>query len=161
MKNKLYYLKLIITILVTSLIFNSPNYTAKNSSKSTIAAENNERSVILLAQSRQQWRSMTNAEKAKEIESLIDSSMGIAALNQLALEGFIGFGCNRRFYVNEQFGGAQTLMQVKCNQPKGTSTAIQYNEIRVIFNRFEGNIENFEIERVSPETGPPKIRLPE
>lgn len=108
-----------------------------------------------------QWRRMTPAEQSQEIESLIDSRLGVAALNQVALEGFIGFGCDRSFYLNEAFGGMQTLMRVKCDEPRGASVAIGYTEIRVIFNRFEGNIENFDIDRVSEETGSPEINLPD
>ncbi|MEA5593349.1 hypothetical protein [Rivularia sp. UHCC 0363] len=107
------------------------------------------------------WRRMNQQEEINQIKSLIDSRMGVAALNQLALEGFIGFGCKRSFYVNEPYGGFQTLMRVKCNQPKGASSAIGYDEIRVVFNRFESNIEDFKIERVSQETGSPKIKLPD
>jgi hypothetical protein len=106
------------------------------------------------------WRRMTQAEEIEEIKSLINSRMGVAALNQVALEGFIGFDCTRRFYVNEEFGGFQTLMRIACSTPRGASTAIGYDEIRVIFNRFEDNIEDFEIERVSEET-PAKIILPD
>ena len=108
-----------------------------------------------------QWRRMTESEEIEEIRSLIDSRMGVGALNQLALEGFVGFGCTRSFYVNELYGGFQTLMRVKCDPPRGASTAIGYHEIRVIFNRFEDNIENYSIERVSEETGPPEFELPD
>lgn len=110
--------------------------------------------------SQQKWRKMTTTEKVQEIESLINSPMGIAALNQVALEGFVGFDCQQSFYVNEELLGFQSIMRVKCSQPKGISVAIAYEEIRVIFNRFEGNIEDFEIERISEETGDPKYILP-
>ncbi|MEM7716287.1 MAG: peptidoglycan-binding domain-containing protein [Cyanobacteria bacterium P01_A01_bin.68] len=108
-----------------------------------------------------QWRRMTESEEIEEIRSLIDSRMGVGALNQLALEGFVGFGCTRSFYVNELYGGFQTLMRVKCDPPRGASTAIGYHEVRVIFNRFEDNIENYSIERVSEETGAPEFELPD
>jgi len=108
-----------------------------------------------------QWRRMTAKEEIDEIKSLINSRMGVAAINQVALENFIGYDCTRRFYINEEFGGFQTLMRVKCSTARGASTAIGYDEIRVIFNRFESNIENFEIERVSEETGQPSITLPD
>ena len=107
------------------------------------------------------WVRLTEKEEINQIKSLIDSRMGVAALNQLALEGFIGFDCKRSFYRNEPYGYFQTLMRVKCNKPRGASAAIGYKEIRVIFNRFESNIEDFKIERVSEETGPPKIKLPD
>ncbi|MGB3759082.1 MAG: hypothetical protein WBA07_22325 [Rivularia sp. (in: cyanobacteria)] len=113
------------------------------------------------AQPKDKWRRMNEKEEISQIKSLIDSRMGVAALNQLALEGFIGFDCKRSFYVNERYGGFQTLMRVKCNKPKGASSAIGYDEIRVVFNRFEDNIEDFKIERVSRETGSGKIKLPD
>ncbi|MEM7713558.1 MAG: hypothetical protein AAF349_08285 [Cyanobacteria bacterium P01_A01_bin.68] len=113
------------------------------------------------AQTQDKWVRMSEKQEINQIKSLIDSRMGVAALNQLALEGFIGFGCNRSFYINQRYGGFQTLMRVKCDKPKGASSAIGYSEIRVIFNRFEDNIEDFKIERVSQETGSPKIKLPD
>ncbi|MBF2013950.1 MAG: hypothetical protein IGS23_01800 [Rivularia sp. T60_A2020_040] len=112
-------------------------------------------------QPKDKWLRMSQKDEINQIKSLIDSRMGVAALNQLALEGFIGFDCNRSFYINEPYGGFQTLMRVKCKTPRGASTAIGYDEIRVVFNRFESNIENFNIERVSQETGPGKIKLPD
>jgi peptidoglycan hydrolase-like protein with peptidoglycan-binding domain len=106
------------------------------------------------------WRRMTETEEIKEIKSLINSLMGVAALNQVALEGFIGHKSTRSFYLNEPYGGLQTLMRVK-GGTGGPSGGIAYNEIRIIFNRFETNIINFDVERVSEETGLPKIQLPD
>jgi DNA-binding Lrp family transcriptional regulator len=115
---------------------------------------------LLNKQPATRWRRMTEVEEIKEIKAIINSRLGVAALNQVALENFVGFDCTRRFYINEEFGGFQTLMRVKCSTPRGASTAIGYDEIRIIFNRFEGNIENFDIERVSEETAG-KIVLPD
>ncbi|MBV6623865.1 MAG: hypothetical protein KI793_13180 [Rivularia sp. (in: Bacteria)] len=107
------------------------------------------------------WRRMNQKQELEQIKSIINHRMGVAALNQLALEGFIGYDCQRSFYFNELYGNLQTLMRVKCNSPRGASSAIGYDEIRVIFNRFESNIEDFKIERVSKETGSPKTKLPD
>ncbi|WP_017316307.1 peptidoglycan-binding domain-containing protein [Mastigocladopsis repens] len=115
---------------------------------------------LLNKQPATRWRRMTQAEETDEIKELINSRLGVAALNQVALENFVRFDCTRSFYINEEFGGFQTLMRVKCSTPSGASSAIAYDEIRIIFNRFEGNIEDFEIERVSQET-PAKIVLPD
>lgn len=41
----------------------------------------------------------------------------------------------------EEFGVFQSLLQVKCRDPLGVSIALAYDEIRVIFNRFESNIK--------------------
>ncbi|MEC4986642.1 MAG: hypothetical protein SAJ37_10120 [Oscillatoria sp. PMC 1068.18] len=106
------------------------------------------------------WRRMNTAEQNEEIENILNNRLGIAALNQLAIEGFISYGCEKSYYISEQYERFQTLLRVQCNQPQGASTALGYDEVRVIFNRFESNIENFEIERVSQET-PPKNTLPD
>lgn len=95
-----------------------------------------------------QWRLMTEEEEAQNWEFILNSPLGIAALNQLAIEGFISPLCSKVFYINDEFGGFQTLLQVNCDTPRGISTAVSYQEMRVIFNRFESNIENFEIERI-------------
>mgnify|MGYP001800968672 FL=1 len=107
------------------------------------------------------WKRMSESEENNEIKSLINSRMGVAALNQVALEGFVGFDCIRSYYTNEQFGPFATLMRIKCSTPRGASTAIGFDEIRVVFSRFEDNIEFFDIERVSEETGSPIIQLPD
>ncbi|MEO1378443.1 MAG: peptidoglycan-binding domain-containing protein [Cyanobacteria bacterium J06635_10] len=109
-----------------------------------------------------QWRRMTESEEIEEIQSLINSPVGIGALNQLALERFGGYNCTRSFYVSEEFGRFATLMRVKCDPPGGVSAAIGYHEIRLIFNRFEDNIENYDIvERLHEESGSPLIQLPD
>ena len=104
---------------------------------------------------------MSESEETDEIKSLINSRMGVTALNQLALEGFVGFDCTRSYYTNEKFSPFLSLMRIKCSTPRGASAAIGFDEIRVVFNRFEGNIEGFDIERVSEETGLPIIQLPD
>jgi len=95
-----------------------------------------------------QWRLMTTTEEEQNWEFIINSPLGIAALNQLAIEGFISPVCNKNFYTNDEFGGFQTLLQVNCPTPRGVSNAVSYQEMRVIFSRFEQNIENFTIERI-------------
>lgn len=106
----------------------------------------------------QQWRPMTHKEQEMAWESILNSPMGIAALNQLAIERFISPVCRKTFYVNDQTGGFQTLLQVKCPDQQGVSIAMSYDEVRVIFNRFEDSIESFEIKRVYP--GQPMTPLP-
>ncbi len=109
-----------------------------------------------------QWRRMTESEEIEEIQSLINSPVGIGALNQLALESFSGYNCTRSFYFTEKFGRLGTLMRVKCDPPGGASTAIGYHEIRLFFSRFENNIEFYDIvERLHEESGPPLIQLPD
>lgn len=103
---------------------------------------------------------MTPDEQANAWKYILNSPLGIAALNQLAIEGFISPTCPKTFYVNEQVGGFQTLLRVKCPDERGASIAQGYNEVRVIFNRFEDNIESFEVQRVYPGR-PPATSLPE
>jgi hypothetical protein len=109
----------------------------------------------------QQWRRMTSEEQADAWGHILNSPLGIAALNQLAIEGFISPGCPKTFYLNEKVGGFQTLLRVKCPNERGVSAARGYGEMRVIFNRFETNIENFGVERVSSEGRPPATTLPD
>jgi len=148
-------------LAVASILVLSPLFWLMNNQVSATPKNTSESIHSQAAQSKDKWVRMNEKQEINQIKSLIDSRMGVAALNQLALEGFIGFGCKRSFYVNERYGGFQTLMRVKCNKPKGASSAIGYDEIRVVFNRFESNIEDFKIERVSQETGSPKIKLPD
>lgn len=107
----------------------------------------------------QQWRRMTPKEQAQAWEYILNSPLGIAALNQLAIEGFISPVCAKTFYLNNKYEGFQTLLRVKCPDQRGVSSAIAYDEMRVIFNRFESSIESFEVERVHSER-PPAQTLP-
>jgi hypothetical protein len=107
----------------------------------------------------QQWRRMNSKEQAQAWEDILNSPLGIAALNQLAIEGFISPVCPKTFYLNKKYEGFQTLLQVKCPDQRGVSSAVAYDEMRVIFNRFESNIESFEVERVFPER--PSVTMPE
>ena len=95
-----------------------------------------------------EWRLMTAEEQEQVWSYILNSPLGIAALNQLAIEGFISPNCPKTFYVSQQYGGFQTLLQVKCNDARGISIASSYEEMRVTFERFEDNIENFQIERI-------------
>lgn len=96
----------------------------------------------------EQWRAMTGEEQTQNWQYILNSPLGIAALNQLAIEGFISPTCPKTFYVSQEYGSFQTLLQVKCPSSKGVSIAVGYQEMRVIFNRFEDNIENFEVTRI-------------
>ena len=107
----------------------------------------------------QKWRPMTEPEKADAMQYILNRPLGIAALNQLAIEGFISPQCPKTFYTDET--GFQTLLRVKCPDARGVSIAVGYDEMRVILNRFEDNIENFQIERVGDETRSRVAPLPE
>ncbi len=96
----------------------------------------------------EEWRPMTIEEQTQNWQYILNSPLGIAALNQLAIEGFISPTCPKTFYVSQEYGSFQTLLQVKCPSSKGVSIAVGYQEMRVIFNRFEDNIENFEVTRI-------------
>lgn len=108
----------------------------------------------------QSWRPATSAEQSRTWDYILNSPLGIAALNQLAIEGFISPVCPKTLYVNRQYGGFQTLLQVQCPDQRGASAAKGYREMRVTFNRFEDTIENFTIERVYADRSP-TTNLPE
>ena len=110
--------------------------------------------------SAQSWQKMTSTQKEQAWQYILNSPLGIAALNQLALEGFISPSCPKTFYTNAAYDGFQFLLRVKCPTARGVSTAVGYEEMRVIFNRFEDNIESFQVERVSLE-GTPATPLPD
>lgn len=95
-----------------------------------------------------EWRKMTEEEEEQIWNYILNSPLGIAALNQLAIEGFISPNCPKTFYISQEYGGFQTLLQIKCKEARGVSIATAYDEVRVTFNRFEDNIENFEIKRI-------------
>jgi len=110
---------------------------------------------------KQQWRRMTTEEEAQTWQFILNSPLGIAALNRLAIEGFISPVCTKTFYLDENSGGFLTALRVQCPEPRGVSAAISYDEMRVIFNRFEDNIENFQVERVHAENRGSVTPLPE
>lgn len=99
--------------------------------------------------SQTQWQRMNDSQRESAINLILNRPLGIAALNQLAIEGFISPTCPKTFYTDST--GYQILLQVKCPDSRGVSTAVAYDEMRVILNRFEDNIENFSVERVSEE----------
>jgi len=72
---------------------------------------------------------MTRDEEAQGWDYILNSPLGIAALNQLAIDGFISPVCKKKFYLNEKFGGFKSLLQVKCRDPIGVSIALAYDEI--------------------------------
>ena len=110
--------------------------------------------------SAQSWQKMTAAQKEQAWQYILNSPLGVAALNQLAIEGFISPSCPKTFYTNAAYDGFQFLLRVKCPTARGVSTAVDYGEMRVTFNRFEDNIESFQVERVSSEK-PPAPPLPD
>ena len=141
-----------LTVAITSCSRTATNLT--NSPTSQISQVN------IKPNQTQKWRLMTTDEQEQVWKYILNSPLGIAALNQLAIEGFISPGCPKTFYVNEKSAGFETLLQVKCPSKRGTSAALGYEEIRVIFSRFENNIENFQIKRVSSEKDTPITPLP-
>lgn len=116
--------------------------------------------VVQAETSSSQWRRLTDDEVDAQWDNILNSPLAIAALNQLAIEGFIAYDCEKSFYENVEFGGFQTMLRIECPTERGVSSAVGYDEMRVIFNRFESNIESFDIQRVGPEQEP-EINLPD
>lgn len=98
------------------------------------------------------WQPASAAEEERFWAYVLQSPLGIAALNQLAIEGFISPTCEKTLYTHSEYGGFQTLLQIACPDAQGVSIARAYGEVRVTFNRFEDNIEDFSIERIYTES---------
>ncbi|TVQ09404.1 MAG: hypothetical protein EA368_09370 [Leptolyngbya sp. DLM2.Bin27] len=94
------------------------------------------------------WQPASDDDQALIWRFVLQSPMGIAALNQLAIEGFISPVCEKTLYTHEVYETFQTLLQVQCPTPGGVSAARAYDEMRVTFNRFEDTIESFDVERM-------------
>ena len=94
------------------------------------------------------WRPANAADEALIWRFVLQSPMGVAALNQLAIEGFISPLCEKTLYTHATYESFQTLLQVQCPTPGGVSTARAYDEMRINFNRFEDTIDTFSVERV-------------
>ncbi len=107
-----------------------------------------------------QWRAMDETERKAAWDYILQSPLGVGALNRLAIEGFISPECDKSFYSNDRYGGMQFMLRVHCPSDRGVSAAVRYDEMRVIFNRFETSIDNFEIQRVRPDD-PEATPLPE
>ncbi len=142
--SKIFYL--IVIMAGITMVNCSQKILPYNLSQTQISQVNQTPEQTIPTQS-QQWRLMNEAEKEETWRFILNSPMGVAALNQLAIEGFISPNCPKTFYFNEKYGGFQTLLEVKCPTARGVSIALDYKVIRVVFNRFEDNIENFQIER--------------
>jgi hypothetical protein len=97
------------------------------------------------------WQRANAEETAQIWQFILQSPLGIAALNQLAIEGFINPLCEKTLYTHAEYGSFQSLMQVECPAPGGVSTARAYREMRVTLSRFEDTIIDFEVERLYEE----------
>ncbi|MBE9160272.1 hypothetical protein IQ265_26135 [Nodosilinea sp. LEGE 06152] len=94
------------------------------------------------------WQPASAEDEALVWQFVLQSPLGVAALNQLAIEGFISPVCEKTLYTHVEYGSFQTLLQVQCPTPGGVSTARAYDEMRVTFNRFEDTINDFSVERI-------------
>ena len=161
--------KPLLTTLMAAMIavaINGCSFTGTEANSSP-APKNSQTLAVMAQQSpdsssgsqTQKWRPMTEPEKATALQYILNRPLGIAALNQLAIEGFISPQCPKTFYTDET--GYQTVLRVKCPSQRGVSIAVSYDEMRVIFNRFEDNIESFQVERVSDENRSRVAPLPE
>lgn len=151
--------KVLISLAIIGMAFvNCSAATASEPHKAAFQVSQSPLQLISQAQS-QKWRRMNSQEVDRTWDYILNSPLGISALNQLAIEGFIAPNCTKTWYVNENTE-FQSLLQVECPSPRGVSTARAYDQMRVIFNRFEDNIENFEIERVYDD-GSANTNLPQ
>ncbi|MGF1514858.1 MAG: hypothetical protein ACFB5Z_14345 [Elainellaceae cyanobacterium] len=104
------------------------------------------------------WQPATPEEEDQILGFILQSPLGVAALNQLAIEGFISPVCDQTFYTHAEFGSFQSLLQVQCPTPRGVNIARAYDEMRVTFSRFEDSITDFTVERIfDDEAGLPSV----
>ncbi|MGB3200881.1 MAG: hypothetical protein WBA99_08260 [Nodosilinea sp.] len=94
------------------------------------------------------WQPASTEDQEQIWHFVLQSPLGVAALNQLAIEGFISPVCEKTLYTHAEYESFQTLLQVQCPTPGGVSTARAYDEMRVTFNRFEDTIDSFSVERI-------------
>ncbi|MFQ4136472.1 hypothetical protein PGN35_009135 [Nodosilinea sp. PGN35] len=94
------------------------------------------------------WQPASADDQALIWRFVLQSPMGVAALNQLAIEGFISPVCEKTLYTHAEYESFQTLLRVQCPTPRGVSTARAYDEMRVTLNRFEDTIHDFDVERI-------------
>ena len=101
------------------------------------------------------WQPLDDRASQDFVDRLLMSPMGIAALNQLAIEGFIAYNCPKTFYRDGT--GFRVLMQVKCPTMRGVSPFVGYDEIHIIFDTFEGTVNGFSIDRYGDEVPAPPL----
>jgi len=94
------------------------------------------------------WQPANAEEEERLWDLVLQNPLGIAALNQLAIEGFIDPTCDRAWYTHIDYGSFQSLLQVQCPTERGVNIAVGYDEMWITFNRFEDNITNFQVERI-------------
>lgn len=99
------------------------------------------------------WQPATAEDEDQIWGFVLNSPLGVAALNQLAIEGFISPLCEKALYVHEEYGSFQSLLRVTCPTERGVNTARSYDEMRVVFNRFEDTIIDFSVERIFEDEG--------
>jgi len=102
------------------------------------------------------WQPADAEEEDRLWDLVLNNPLGVAALNQLAIEGFIDPTCDRTWYTHVDYGSFQSLLQVECPTQRGVNIAVGYDEMWVTFNRFEDNMTDFEVERIyEDESGLP------
>ena len=102
------------------------------------------------------WQPVGAQEEDRLWDLVLNNPLGVAALNQLAIEGFIDPSCDRTWYTHVDYGSFQSLLQVECPTQRGVNIAVGYDEMWVTFNRFEDNITGFDVTRIyADEAGLP------
>ncbi len=102
------------------------------------------------------WDRLSAADERAALDQILTSPLGVAALNQLAVEGFIAPDCPKTFYRDRETG-FRLLMRVECPTERGVSTAVGYSQMWVEFGLFEGAIERFQVQRYGREVPAPPL----
>lgn len=158
MTQNIYWQGFLGVLVSTAVLTGSCSVAGSETTRANTSTDNNPSAIAQSQNSK--WRPTSAEERERAIDLITNRPLGIAALNQLAIEGFVGADCNRSFYTSKETG-FEILLQVKCSSTRGISTAVGYDEIRLTFYLFEDNIENFTIERVSAENRDRVTPLPD
>jgi hypothetical protein len=102
------------------------------------------------------WERLTAAAEQAAWAQVLSSPLGVAALNQLAVEGFIAPNCPKTLYRDRETG-FRLLLRVECPTERGVSTAVGYSQMWVEFGLFEGAIEGFQEQRYGSEVHAPPL----
>lgn len=102
------------------------------------------------------WERLTAAAESAAWAQVLSNPLGVAALNQLAVEGFIAPNCPKTLY-RDRDTGFRLLLRVECPTERGVSTAVGYSQMWVEFGLFEGAIEGFQVQRYGSEVPAPPL----
>ena len=134
-----------LALAMAGLLLGFPVRSFANPSPEATSPETPEQVIATLPD---HWQPATPEAEQRLWTLVLQNPLGVAALNQLAIEGFIDPTCDRTWYTHIDYSSFQSLLQVECPTQRGVNIAVGYAEMWVTFNRFEDNITAFDVERI-------------